>query len=224
MRLLTPRSSCPRGETLASLLVGMAVSLIVLAGGMLYFSNNVSSNRAMLQTSRLDVEMMSAMDTMVRETRRAQYVAQAQTVRFRIPCNDAFCDQAEDFLLADGDAASGFERIEFSYDRNDNGVQDVDECAGFRVSNGRLEMKTSCASATLAAQWSALTDEHITRMTGVRFKVDCTLLSGFNTRLVTITLDGQLARDPQVMRQMNESVQVRATLALPALPAYCSPT
>ena len=224
MRLLTTAPSRPRGETLASLLVGMAVSLLVLAGGMLYFSNNVSNNRAMLQTSRLDVEMMSAMDAMVREIRRAQYVAQAQTVRFRIPCNDAFCDQAEDFMLADGDASDGFERIEFTYDRNDNGVQDVDECTGFRIVNGQLQMKASCASGPLGAQWSALTDDHITRMTGLRFRVDCTLLSGFYTRLVTLTLDGQLVREPQVMRQMNEAVQVRATLALPALPTYCSPT
>lgn len=211
------------GATLVAILIGLVVGLIVLTGGIVFFVNNVSVNRQILAASRLDLELMSAMDAMAREIRRAQYIARADTVRHRVPCADVFCDGPEDFSLTGGDAASGFAQIDFSYDRRDQGagnaqVQNADECTGFRLRGGAVEMKTHCS---LDGGWLPLTDPATTVVTQLKFAVDCTVVSDFYTRTVSVHLSGQLDSDASLSRNLTETVVVRTSVAASSPPAYC---
>lgn len=224
MRLLkTLQRSRQAGATLVAILIGLTVGLIVLTGGIAFYVNNVSANRQMLATSRLDLELMSAMDAMAREIRRAQYIARAETVRHQVPCADVFCDGPEDFSLNGGDAATGFAQIELSYDRHDQGssnamTQNADECTGFRLRSQTIEMKTNCSAD---GGWLPLSDPATTVITELNFGVDCSVQSGFYTRTVHMRLGGHLGGDTGLARNLSESVQVRAALAASAPPAYC---
>jgi len=223
MRLLTPAPSRQGGATLVAILIGLVVGLIVLTGGIVFFVNNVSANRQLLAASRLDLELMSAVDAMAREIRRAQYIARADTVRHQVPCADVFCDGAEDFSLADGDTAAGYAQIEFSYDRRDTGVgnaqtQNADECTGFRLRNSAVEMKTNCSTD---GGWLPLTDPATTVVTQLNFGVDCTVANDFYTRTVLMRVNGHLGGDTTLTRALTEAVVVRAPLAASSPPAYC---
>ena len=222
MRLLMSRNR-QRGATLVAILLGIVVGLIVITGGIVFYVNNVTANRFVLAASRLDLELMSAMDAMAREIRRAQYIAQAETVRHRVPCADVFCDAADDFSLADGDATSGFARIEFSYDRRDTGtgnaqVQNNDECTGFRVRNQSIEMKTRCSGD---GGWLPLTDPATTVVTALNLGVDCTESAGFYSRHVVVQVAAHLAGDTGQSRTLRQVVQVRAPLGATSPPTYC---
>lgn len=211
------------GASLVAILIGLVVGLIVVTGGIVFFVNNLGVNRQILSASRLDLELMSAMDAMAREIRRAQYIARADTVRHRVPCADVFCDGPEDFSLTDGVTASGFAQIDFSYDRRDQGagnaqVQNADECTGFRLRSGAVEMKTNCS---LDGGWLPLTDPATSAVTQLNFAVDCTVVNDFYTRAVWVTLSGQLSGDATLSRTLTEAVVVRAPLAASSPPAYC---
>lgn len=224
MRLLKTR---PRrrqvGATLVAILIGLAVGLIVITGGIAFYVNNVSANRQVLAASRLDLELMSAMDAMTREIRRAQYTARAETVRHQVPCADVFCDGPEDFSLSGGDATTGFAQIDLSYDRRDQGsgnamIQNADECTGFRLRNQAVEMKTNCS---VDGGWLPLSDPATTVITQLNFGVDCSMQNNFYTRTVHMRLAGYLQGDTNLTRTMSESVQVRAPLATSSAPVYC---
>lgn len=230
MRLLNTLRPRPaqRGATLVAILIGIVVGLIVITGGIVFYVNNVTANRFVLAASRLDLELMSAMDAMTREIRRAQYIASAETGRHRVPCADVFCDAADDFSLQGGDAANGFARIDFSYDRRDQGtgnaaVQNDDECTGFRLNGGAVEMKTRCSGD---GGWLPLTDPATTVVTALNLGVDCSESASFYNRTATVTLTGHLAGEPGRTRRLEQAVQVRTPLASAAPPAYCrmSPT
>lgn len=212
-----------RGATLIAILIGIVVGLIVLSGGIVFYVNNVSANRFVLAASRLDLELMSAMDAMARELRRAQYIARAEQVRHQVPCADVFCDAADDFSLADGDATAGFARIEFSYDRRDSAagnaqVQNDDECTGFRLRAQAIEMKTRCSGD---GGWLPLTDPATTVVTALNLGVDCTESAGFYSRRVQVQASAHLAGDATQSRSLSQVVQVRAPLGATSPPTYC---
>lgn len=222
MRLLMSRTR-QHGATLVAILLGIVVGLIVITGGIVFYVNNVTANRFVLAGSRLDLELMSAMDAMAREIRRAQYIAQAETVRHRVPCADVFCDAADDFSLADGDITSGFARMEFSYDRRDVGtgnaqLQNDDECTGFRVRDQAIEMKTRCSGD---GGWLPLTDPATTVVTSLNLGVDCTESAGFYSRRVVVRVAAHLAGDTGQSRTLSQGIQVRAPLGATSPPTYC---
>ena len=211
------------GATLVAILIGIVVGLIVITGGIVFYVNNVSANRFVLAASRLDLELTSAMDAMAREIRRAQYIAGAEAVRYRVPCADVFCDSADDFSLQTGDATNGFARIDFSYDRRDQGVgnaavQNDDECTGFRLNASAVEMKTRCSGG---GGWLPLTDPATTVVTALNFGVDCSESAGFYNRTVRVSLAGHLAGEPTRTRTLVHELQVRAPLAATSQPDYC---
>lgn len=218
-----PPRHAQRGATLVAILIGVVVGLIVITGGIVFYVNNVTANRFVLSASRLDLELMSAMDAMGREIRRAQYIAHAETVRHQVPCADVFCDAADDFSLQSGTTTDGFARIDFSYDRRDQGagnaaVQNDDECTGFRLNNGAVEMKTRCSGD---GGWLPLTDPATTVVTGLNFGVDCTDSASFYSRTVIVSVAAHLAGDPEQSRVLLQRLQVRAPLAATGAPAYC---
>jgi type IV pilus assembly protein PilW len=241
MRLLNSIQS-ERGETLIGLMVGVTVGLIVLSGAIAFYVNTVSNNRQIMEARLLNQDLKATMAMMVREIRRAQFIADAEQYRFSNPCNDVFCDEARDFSLSSAHPtlANAYRTIEFSYDRGDpdgnsnnapsqddnlNGSRARDECFGFRLNtaNNALEMKTDCAGTSTS--WTELTDPDTIQVTDLSFLVHCQPSSGsaLYSRLVDISLTERLTADATRTLTLNESVKVRSDILLESRPGYCVP-
>lgn len=208
-RVHTKAQGC-QGETLVGLLVGLALGLVVLAATTRMLANQLQGHRQALQGSHLHHDVRSALAAMAQELQDAQYLHDAHRLRLKTPCSDAFCGNAEDFDLAT-------DRIEFSHDRNANGLKENNECAGFRLSAGEIKFKTACSPAV----WTALTDAGSVRVTRLGVSVACRLQGQRLQRRVQITLSAQWPQDPQRQLSLQQQVHLRNDLPASALPSYC---
>ena len=185
-----------RGETLTGLLVGMALGLLVLAAGTQMLAQLLRGHRLALQDSHLQQDLHFAMDLMVRELQGAHYVADAWKTRRPDACEDDFC-QAGNFLLADN-------RIEFSLDKNANGLRDNNECTGFKVSDSALLLRTSCSNT-----WQPLTDKTVAVLTALQAQLRCTEVNGWLQRQMHLQLDAQWPGAPSRRLQLQRTVALR---------------
>ncbi len=201
----------PRGETLVGLLVGMALGLLVLTAGTQMLAQQLRGHRMNLQASHVQHELRAAMDWMASELRQAQYVAQAWQSRSPARCDDPFCDGLEDFSIAD-------DWIDFSRDRNHDGLQDDDECMGFRLSDQALVARRSCSGS---GQWLALSDRASLELTALEWQLQCELRAGWLHRSVRISLVGQWPGDPTRPVRLAQTVHLRNDLPASVRTLYC---
>ncbi len=200
-----------RGETLTGLLVGMAVGLVVLAAGMQMLAQQLRGHRHSLQASHLQHDLRAAMDWMGRELRQAQHVAGAWQTRSPSRCDDPFCDGPEDFSIED-------HWIDFSRDRNLNGMQDNNECMGFRLSDKALMARRSCSGT---GSWLPLTDRASLEVTALSWQLQCELRQGWLHRSVQLTLVGQWPGDPTRSVRLSQTVHLRNALPASAQALFC---
>ena len=200
-----------RGESLTGLLVGLALGLVVLAAGTQMLATHLRGHRQSLQSSHLQHDLRSAMDWMGRELRRAQYSAQAWQTRSPSACDDTFCDGFEDFSI-EGDW------IDFSHDRNHNGVQDDNECMGFQLSDKVLMARRSCSGT---GNWVALTDSASLEVTALTWQLRCEPRQGWLHRTVRIDLTGQWPGQASAPIQLSQTVHLRNDLPASAQALYC---
>ena len=196
-----PLARGQRGETLTGLLVGLALGLLVLAAGAHMLAQLLRGHRQALQDSHLQQDLHSAMDLMVGELQDAQYSGQAWRTRSPTACADAFCDGSEDFSLAAG-------RMDWTLDRNHNGLQDNNECTGFRLRAGALQMRTACTPEV----WSALTDTSSLRLTRLQATVQCRVQAGGLQRTVLVQLQAQWPQDATRTLSLQRAVVLRNPL------------
>lgn len=199
-----------RGETLAGLLVGVALGMLVLAAGAHMLAQLMRGHRLALQDSHLQQDLHFAMDLMASELQDAQYSAQAWTSRSPQACSDAFCDGSEDFSLASG-------RMDWTLDRNHNGVQDNDECTGFRLRAGALQVRTACVPEV----WTALTDTASLRLSRLDATLHCQLHGGWLQRQVQLQLEAQWPQDAARTLQLQRTVALRNPLPQAVQGRYC---
>ncbi|MFM7026517.1 MAG: PilW family protein [Limnohabitans sp.] len=199
-----------RGETLVGLLVGMALGLWVLAAGVQMLAHLLRGHRQVLQDSHLQQDLHFAMDLMARELQHAQYVAQAWRTRSPGTCGDAFCDEATDFLTGDN-------RIEFSMDRNHNGLQDNNECMGFRVVDGVLSRRTGCHSGG----WQPLSDKTAAVVSSLQVQLSCTAVNGWLYRQLDLQLDAHGPDDPDRGLRLQRKVPVHTPLPVVVQERFC---
>lgn len=193
-----------RGETLMGLLVGLAVGLLVLAGGSVLLANQLRGHRMALQDSHLQHDLRSAMDWISRELGQAHYNAKAWQTRSTVRCADDFCSGSDDFRI-DGS------RIHFSLDRNHNGQKDNNECLGFRLVKGALQARTACKPEV----WTALTDAASLQFTQLDWQLHCTLAQGWLHRSVTLSMTAHWPSDTQRQIGLKRTVPLRN--AVPAV-------
>lgn len=199
-----------RGETLPGLLVGMALGLLALAGGTQMLGQLLRAHRAALQDSHLQQDLHFALDLMVRELQGAQYVAQAWRTRQPGACSDAFCDEAADFQI-------GAQRIDFTADRNHNGLQENNECLGFRLVDGVLSARNGCQSSG----WQPLTDKSTVIVTDLQLRLRCTAADGWLQRQLDLQLDARWPQDASRGWTLQRTVALRNALPAAVQARYC---
>lgn len=199
------------GETLIGLLVGLSVGFVVLAAGSALLATHLRSHRSALQDSHLHADLRSAMDWMARELRKAQYTASAWTSRTPFACADTFCDGPEDFGI-DGD------EIHFTHDRDHDGLQDHNECMGFRLSGTALQIKRSCSAS---GDWQAITDKANLAITALRWQVHCEQHHGWWHRRVQMRLTAQWPGDASRQLSLSQTVHLRNDLPASQSALFC---
>lgn len=199
-----------RGETLVGLLVGLALGLLVLAGGAHMLARLLQGHRLALQDSHVQQDLHFALDLMASELQDAQYTAGAWNSRSPGACTDAFCDGPEDFSLGSG-------RIDWSLDRNHNGAQDNDECTGYRLRSGALQVRTACTPEV----WTALTDTTSLRLTQLQTSLQCQEQSGWLRRQVLLQLQAQWPQDATRTLALQRTVALRNDLPQSVQTRYC---
>ena len=200
-----------RGESMISLLIGLAMGLLVISGGIHLWMTTLKSQRTALQESHLAQDLRTAMAWMVQDIRRAQYMNGAWRTRIMSACNDAFCGAAEDFSVSAN-------QIEFSWDRNDNGSKDNNECTGFQLSSYELHTKTACGPVV----WTAITDAGSIKVTSLQFTSRCSWVQGTLLRHMTVQITAALPNDPNTLVTQTQSIALHNAMPATAIAGDCA--
>ena len=209
---MRPIAALPqRGETLVALLVGLALGLGVLAVGAQVLARLLAEQRQLQVQSRLQLELHFALERIAYELQDAQYSASAGQSRDASACRDDFCDGPDDFSISDA-------RIVWSLDRNHNGVQDNNECTGYRLRAGSLQQRSACQPET----WVALSDPATLELSGLRATLQCQPRAGGVQRQVLLELQAHNPLRPsEAPWPLQQRVLLRNDLPASAAAGVC---
>jgi type IV pilus assembly protein PilW len=204
-----------RGFSLTELMVAITISLFILAGILLVYSETVRSHAAVLRTAHLQQTLWSLLTVIANDVRRAGYWSHAELALGGAAVNRYVPIR----IAADGGC------ILYSYDEDKadaDGMPDPEDQQGFRIEGGGVQIKTSdaaCGATTCtdcgSGTWWFLTEPAGIRITGLSFTGDehaYALAGGLRTvvaREITIALEGEIANDPGVRHRVTTSVSVR---------------
>ena len=148
-----------RGLTLVELLHGLALALLVAAGGAALLTSQLREHRALVLESRLMQDLRTAADLVARDLRRAGHWGDAGAGVWS-------ADQAPRAnpyaALAPDAAASDAVSLRYSRDATENHVLDSNEQFGLRLRNKAIEIQLG------AGNWQALTDATLLSVTAFR--------------------------------------------------------
>ena len=198
------------GETLVGLMVGLGLGLLVLAAGTQMLAHQLRGHRWQLQDSHVHHDLRAALNTITRDLRQAQAIEDAWKQRATTTCTDVFCDGPEDFSI-------NADRIHFSVDRNHNGQQENNECLGFRLANGEIKARTSCAPEV----WTSITDAGSLKVTGLQWQIQCAQQGHLWQRWVTVHLTVEWPRDKSRQWQASQTIALRNAVPSVLAPSYC---
>jgi type II secretory pathway component PulJ len=208
--LATMSQRSQNGETLVGLMVGLGLGLLVLAAGSQMLAHQLRGHRWLLQDSHVHHDLRAALSAIGRDLRQAQATEDAWKLRVSANCEDAFCDGAEDFKVS-------ADQIHFSFDRNRNGLQDNNECLGFRLSKGEIKARTACEPEV----WTAITDAGSLKITQLQWQVECAPQGRMWQRWVTVRLTAEWPGDTTRQWQSAQTVALRNAVPAAQAPAYC---
>ena len=139
-----------RGLSMVELLVGVAIGLLVAAGGAGFLASHLRESRSVLIESRLMQDLRTAADVITRDLRRAGYWSGAEAGVWAPAASAVLANP----YVAVEPSASASDSVGFRYSRDSTENQSVDtnEQFGYRLRNGTLEMQLG------AGNWQALTD------------------------------------------------------------------
>lgn len=149
------------GVSLIELMVGMAVGLVIIGGAVLLFTSNVVNGRRILVETRVNQNLRSAADLIVRDLRRAGYWANA--INGVIAIGSGTTTMANAYAAVTATCGVSNSQIAYAYAVDSNDALDTAEEYGFRLNNGAIEMKVNGAPT-----WQAVTDTDV--MTVTRFQ------------------------------------------------------
>ena len=206
-----------RGVSLIELMVGLAVSLIVVGGALSMMARiQTTSWRLMIET-RLNQDLRAAADLMARDLRRGGYWGNA--IQGALAQGVGSVAVQNPYRALSGSTANGL-AYRFSRDAVENNTLDDTEQFGFRLLEGVLQMQTA------SGVWQNLTDDKNLLVTALAVTPTLTALpigslcskpctAGTpncpvsTVRSLAITLTGQSVRDSTVVRSTALTVRVR---------------
>lgn len=145
-----------RGFTLVELLVGLALGLLVVAGGGALMASQLREHRALILEARLMQDLRTAADLIARDLRRAGYWGDAGAGAW----TEAAQARANPYAaLAPDAAASDAASLRYSRDAIENHIVDGNEQFGFRLRNRAIEIQLGNGN------WQALTDATLLAVT-----------------------------------------------------------
>ena len=217
-----------RGIGLVELLIAAAIGLFLLAGLTDFLSRSLVTSGRNLQDARLTQDLNVAMDLITRELRRAGYsnAAQGVAAAASAPANP-FTENTPSAAAGTNDgginlATAGCVLYAYDLPASQDGNLNVAERLGFRLQAGAVQAGTG-ATGCNAGTWQAVTDPGVSTVTVLTFQyldvagaaasAPFVAASGVTramcTRLIQVTLTGQLRGDPNVTRTLTQSVRVR---------------
>lgn len=212
------------GVTLVEMMIGLALSMIVVSSMVLLMSNSLASASRIIQMTQLTDDLRNSMSMVSRDIRRANYSANAYRCYANSDCG------------ADGSANQVNATIEsdcliFNLDRDQDGDATEDDAGGFRlVDNGSgigvIEMwvgdnnSADCSDTEYVDgdDWISLTDPEFVDFTQFEFTLNniaatLTEKSGAtitqNTRELFIEIEAELILDRTVTRRIEDNIKVR---------------
>jgi hypothetical protein len=168
---------------MVNFLVGMAMGWSVLSAAVFWVHLQWIHDRQILERSHAQQEVRALMDTLVSETRRANFHSIAiTTTSTQSPyCPSQFCGALEDFNVAP-------QQILFSIDRNENGLKENNECSGFRLNANQIQTKTSCQPVV----WTTLTQAKHLEVLALNLRLQCNLSLQNSAELLRIEIRSQI--------------------------------
>ncbi len=154
--MVTARQRTARGFTLVEVLVGLALALLVVAGGAALLTSQIREHRSLVIEARLTQDLRTAADLIARDLRRAGHWGDAGAGVWA----EAQPARANPYIaLASDGAASDAASLRYSRDVFENHVLDSNEQFGFRLRNGAIEIQLGNGN------WQALTDSTVLTVT-----------------------------------------------------------
>jgi type IV pilus assembly protein PilW len=228
----TPQARRQHGVGLVELLIAAAIGLFLLAGLTDFLSRSLVTSGRNLQDARLTQDLNVAMDLITRDLRRAGYSRDAQGLA---KAADAAVNPFTQDVVAganDGGislATPGCALYSYDLPASENGVRNVTEQLGFRLLDGAIQAGTSATSCNAGGTWQTVTDPGVSTVTVLTFQyldgsgvaaapqlpfvaatgVAAGVTWAVCTRLIQVTLTGQLQGDPNVTHTHTQSVRVR---------------
>lgn len=142
-----------RGLSMIELMIGTAIGMFLVAGAVTVFVSNLGNSRRLLQEARVNQDLRAAADLISRDLRRAGYWGNA--IAGTVVTAPATTATANPYRLVTDNV--GTSTIEYNFSRDpaaaENNAIDTNECFGFRLSGGVIQMKTDCTPT-----WQAVTD------------------------------------------------------------------
>lgn len=202
------------GLSLVELLVGIVVSLLVVAATSLMVSNQLADNRKLLLETQLQQDLRAAADIITRELRRASYLP--DTTKDKVWFEGRTADIVENTAFGTITPPSGLAtQVEFKYRKRsgDEGPY------GFKLETEALKSK-------IGPEWQVLTDANVVRITAFSidiatpktYQLPCPKLCPDGSqdcwpalwvRTATISLTGQSRLDPSVVRSFTTQTRIR---------------
>jgi type II secretory pathway component PulJ len=194
-----------RGMGLVELMIASALGVFLLLGITSMYIGTITTNADLLMTERLEQELHAAMDLMHRDLHRAGSDGRPSRV---------YSGQSNPFALGSTSAYPGEDSnscITFSYDLDQDGNLDTsgnDERFGFRLKSDAVEMRRN-GQACSGADWEAITDTGMTRVTALQFEVEQVPASNMTVRRVRITLTGTPIGNTGISRSVVREIRIR---------------
>ena len=218
-----------RGVSLVELLVGMGLSLSVIAMGLGSTVQNLTEQRNLVARTRLHQDVRATLDLMSRQLRQAGYWGGASAGVWS-PGIAPRANPYAQLSLTAGSAPSVSFRI--SQDTVEDNVVGTNEQSGFRLRQGVVEMQ-------LGNAWQAVTDVNTMVVTELTLtptvrEVDLSALcptpctaAGCSTRLQTrsllVRLQAKAADAPQLSHTAQTTIRLRNDLTVGSCAAAGSP-
>jgi len=216
-----------KGVTLVEMLIGLALSLVVVSSMVGLMSNSLGTATRIIQMTQLSDELRNTMSMATRDLRRANYNANAYSCYANSDCGtDPLANVTMGAVTIENNNC-----MIFQIDRDQNGSAASYRAGGFRLSQdggvGFVEMWVGAANATpdcddavgAGGNWIAMTDPEFVDITTFNIDDSDSITSDVTeeggstlnqtTRQILVQIEGSLILDNTITRGIEDTIKVR---------------